>query len=201
MKLLQTSIPEILLFEPRVFGDERGYFFESFRLDVFERHAGSRVFVQDNESFSRHGVLRGLHYQKHPHMQGKLVRVIRGTVLDVAVDIRNGSPTFGRHVAEVLSSDNHRMMWVPPGFAHGFAVLSDSAVFTYKCDAYYAPESEEGIAWNDPDLGIDWMISPEEVTLSPKDILLPRLCDAGGVDMPFPTGSTMSGHHSISMQP
>jgi dTDP-4-dehydrorhamnose 3,5-epimerase len=185
MKLLPTAIPEVLLFEPRVFGDERGYFFESFRLEIFERLAGSRVFVQDNESFSRYGVLRGLHYQKHPHMQGKLVHVISGAVLDVAVDIRKGSPTFGHHVAEVLSSENHRMMWVPPGFAHGFSVLSDSAVFTYKCDSYYAPEHEAGFAWNDPDIGIDWRISPEEVILSPKDILLPRLSEVGGIDMPF----------------
>ncbi|NTV02408.1 MAG: dTDP-4-dehydrorhamnose 3,5-epimerase [Chlorobiaceae bacterium] len=185
MKLIPTAIPEVLLFEPRVFGDERGYFFESFRLDIFERHAGSREFVQDNESFSRHGVLRGLHFQKPPHTQGKLVRVISGSVLDVAVDIRKGSPTFGRHVSEVLSSANHRMMWVPPGFAHGFSVLSDTAVFTYKCDAYYAPEHEAGIAWNDPDIGIDWQLAPEDVSLSPKDTINPLLREFGGIDVPF----------------
>ncbi|NTU67588.1 MAG: dTDP-4-dehydrorhamnose 3,5-epimerase [Chlorobiaceae bacterium] len=185
MKLLPTAIPEVLLFEPRVFGDDRGYFFESFRQDIFDRHAGGRVFVQENESFSRKGVLRGLHFQQSPYMQGKLVRVILGSVLDVAVDIRKWSPTFGRHVAEELSAANHRMMWVPPGFAHGFSVLSDTAVFSYKCDAYYAPESEAGIAWDDPDLGIDWRLSPEEVLVSPKDTLLPRFREIEGVDAQF----------------
>ena len=184
MNLLPTAIPGILLFEPRVFGDERGYFFESFRLDLFERLAGSRVFVQDNESMSRRGVLRGLHYQKAPHTQGKLVRVVSGTVLDVAVDIRRGSPTFGRHVAEELSSENHRMMWIPPGFAHGFSVLSDRAVFSYKCDAYYAPDYEEGIAWDDPDLGIDWRLASGEAIVSPKDRLLPRLREVESLTLP-----------------
>lgn len=184
MKVIPTAIPEVLLFEPRVFGDDRGYFFESFRLDIFGQHAGSGVFVQENESFSRHGVLRGLHFQKPPHTQGKLVRVILGSVLDVAVDIRKGSPTFGSHVAEVLSSENHRMMWVPPGFAHGFSVLSDTAVFCYKCDAYYAPEYEAGIAWDDPDIGIDWQVAPEDVSLSPKDTRNPRLRDFGGLELP-----------------
>lgn len=185
MNVIQTALPGVLLFEPRVFGDERGYFFESFRLDVFERHAGPRVFVQDNESFSRHGVIRGLHYQKLPHAQGKLVRVIRGTVLDVAVDIRKGSPTFGRHVAEELSGDNRRMMWIPPGFAHGFAVLSDTALFSYKCDAYYAPEFDAGILWNDPEIGIDWRIAPEDASLSAKDIRQPKLREIEGLELPF----------------
>jgi dTDP-4-dehydrorhamnose 3,5-epimerase len=185
MNVIQTALPEVLLFEPRVFGDERGYFFESFRLDVFERVAGNRTFVQDNESFSRYGVLRGLHYQKPPHAQGKLVRVIRGAVLDVAVDVRRGSPTFGRHVAEELSSENHRMMWVPPGFAHGFAVLSETAVFSYKCDAYYAPEHEGGIAWNDPSIGIDWRVPLEEVSLSSKDMKQPLLSEFDGLGIPF----------------
>lgn len=183
MNVIETCLPDVLLFEPRVFGDARGYFFESFRLDIFERHAGKRVFVQDNESFSRRGVLRGLHCQKPPFTQGKLVRVVSGRVLDVAVDIRNGSPTFGQHVAEELSGENRRMMWIPPGFAHGFLVLSETALFSYKCDAYYAPESEVGIAWNDPDLGIDWGLPSGEVSLSPKDLLLPRLRDAGGVEL------------------
>lgn len=185
MNVIQTALPDVLLFEPRVFGDERGYFFESFRLDVFELHAGPRRFVQDNESLSRHGVLRGLHYQKSPHTQGKLVRAIRGTVLDVAVDIRRGSPTWGKHVAEVLSGENHRMMWIPPGFAHGFAVLSDTALFSYKCDAYYAPESDAGVAWNDPEIGVDWRIAPGDVSLSAKDAGQPRLCDIEGLDLPF----------------
>jgi dTDP-4-dehydrorhamnose 3,5-epimerase len=183
MNVIKTALPDVLLFEPRVFGDQRGYFFETFRLDIFERHAGSRVFVQDNESFSRRGVLRGLHYQKPPHTQGKLVRVVRGRVLDVAVDARTGSPTFGRHVAEELSDENRRMMWIPPGFAHGFLVLSETALFSYKCDAYYAPGAEVGVAWDDPDLGIDWGLSPDDVTLSPKDRLLSRLFEAGGVDL------------------
>jgi len=185
MNVLPTALPGVLLFEPRVFGDERGYFFESFRLDVFERHAGRRVFVQDNESFSRHGVLRGLHYQKPPYSQGKLVRAVRGTVLDVAVDIRRGSPTFGRHVAVELSSENHRMMWIPPGFAHGFAVLSDTALFSYKCDAYYAPEHEGGILWNDPEIGIDWRVAPEDVSVSAKDSRQSLLRDFEGLDLPF----------------
>ncbi len=190
MNVIQTALSDVLLFEPRVFGDDRGYFFESFRQDLFERHAGKRVFVQDNESFSCRGVLRGLHYQKPPHTQGKLVRVVRGRVLDVAVDVRTGSPTFGRHVAEELSDENRRMMWIPPGFAHGFLVLSETALFSYKCDAYYAPGAEVGVAWNDPDLGIDWGMLPDEVTLSPKDLLLPRLFEAGGIDL---TPSPASG--------
>lgn len=190
MNVIQTALSDVLLFEPRVFGDDRGYFFESFRQDFFERHAGKRVFVQDNESFSCRGVLRGLHYQKPPHTQGKLVRVVRGRVLDVAVDVRTGSPTFGRHVAEELSDENRRMMWIPPGFAHGFLVLSETALFSYKCDAYYAPGAEVGVAWNDPDLGIDWGMLPDEVTLSPKDLLLPRLFEAGGIDL---TPSPASG--------
>ncbi len=185
MNVIQTALPGVLLFEPRVFGDDRGYFFESFRLDIFEKHAGSRVFVQDNESFSRHGVLRGLHYQKPPYTQGKLVRVVMGSVLDVVVDIRRGSSTYGRHLAEELSAGNHRMMWVPPGFAHGFTVLSDKAVFSYKCDAYYMPEHEAGIAWNDPALGIDWRIAPVDVSVSAKDARLPLLCDIEALDMPF----------------
>ncbi|NTU58132.1 MAG: dTDP-4-dehydrorhamnose 3,5-epimerase [Chlorobiaceae bacterium] len=186
MHVIKTALPEVLLFEPDLFGDERGYFFESFRKDIFERHAGAREFVQDNESFSRYGVLRGLHYQKPPHAQGKLVRVIQGIVLDVAVDIRKGSPTFGRHVAELLSDQNHRMLWIPPGFAHGFAVLSSKAVFNYKCDAYYAPSSDAGVRWNDPAIGIDWQLPLADVSLSEKDERQPMLHEIEGVDLALP---------------
>ena len=181
MQIIQTSIPEVLLFEPKVFGDERGWFFESFRQDLFGMSAGYRQFVQDNESFSLYGVVRGLHYQKPPHSQGKLVRVIQGSVLDVAVDIRKGSPTFGQHVSNVLSDRNHLMMWIPSGFAHGFAVLSETALFSYKCDAYYSPSHEAGILWNDPALGIDWMLPEEAVSLSEKDRLHPALHEIDGI--------------------
>lgn len=175
MRIIETSLPEVLVFEPQVFGDDRGWFFESFRQDLFEQHAGSHRFVQDNESFSRHGVVRGLHYQKPPYTQGKLVRASRGEVLDVAVDIRKGSPTFGQHTAQLLSENNRRMMWLPPGFAHGFAVLSDSAVFSYKCTDYYAPTHDAGIRWNDPAIGIDWRLSEQEISLSDKDLYQPLL--------------------------
>ena len=183
MQVIKTAIPDVLLFEPKVFGDERGYFFESFRKDVFDQHAGARTFVQDNESFSSYGVLRGLHYQKPPFTQGKLVRVIRGSVLDVAVDIRKGSPTFGRHVIELLNDQNRRMLWIPPGFAHGFAVLSETAVFNYKCDAYYAPDYDAGIRWNDPAIGIDWQLPLADISLSEKDARQPMLRDIKGVDL------------------
>lgn len=181
MNVITTALQGVLLFEPKVFGDERGYFFESFRQDVFDLHAGRTEFVQDNESFSSYGVLRGLHYQKPPYAQGKLVRVIRGSVLDVAVDIRRDSPTFGHHVAELLSEDNHRMMWIPPGFAHGFAVLSDTAIFSYKCDGYYAPAHEAGILWNDPAIGIDWRLPYDDVRVSEKDARQPLLVGFDGL--------------------
>jgi dTDP-4-dehydrorhamnose 3,5-epimerase len=181
MHVITTPLPEVLLFEPVVFGDERGYFFESFRQDVFEQHAGRRAFVQDNESFSRYGVLRGLHYQKAPYAQGKLVRVIQGSVLDVAVDLRKGSPNFGKHAAELLSDENHRMLWIPPGFAHGFAVLSSTAIFSYKCDAYYAPNHEAGVRWDDPSIGIDWRLPLADISLSDKDTRQPLLHDIEGV--------------------
>ncbi|NTW54356.1 MAG: dTDP-4-dehydrorhamnose 3,5-epimerase [Chlorobaculum sp.] len=181
MQVIQTSIPEVLLFEPKVFGDDRGWFFESFRQDIFEKHAGCHRFVQDNESFSRYGVVRGLHYQKPPHVQGKLVRVIRGEVLDVAVDIRKGSPTFGQYVAQLLSDKNRLVMWIPRGFAHGFAVLSETVLFSYKCDAYYAPLHDAGILWNDPALGIDWQLPEAEVSLSDKDLRQPMLREIEGV--------------------
>ncbi|AAM71552.1 MAG TPA: dTDP-4-dehydrorhamnose 3,5-epimerase [Chlorobaculum sp.] len=181
MQIIRTSIPDVLLFEPEVFGDERGWFCESFRQDIFEQHAGCHRFVQDNESFSRYGVVRGLHYQKPPHVQGKLVRVIRGEVLDVAVDIRKGSPTFGHHTAQLLNESNRRMMWIPPGFAHGFAVLSQTAVFSYKCTDYYAPSHDAGIRWNDPAIGIEWSVPESEIRLSDKDLHHPMLHEIEGI--------------------
>lgn len=168
MKVIPTAIPEVLLLEPKVFGDERGFFFESFNQKAFREVTGLDVeFVQDNHSKSVRNVLRGLHYQiQQP--QGKLVRVVQGEVLDVAVDLRKGSKTFGQWVGEVLSADNKRQLWVPPGFAHGFVVRSETAEFLYKTTDYYAPQYERCIAWNDPDLGIDWRIEGE-VALSAKD--------------------------------
>lgn len=177
MKYTATAIPGVLVFEPRVFGDERGYFFESFRQDVFEKHAGRATFVQDNESLSGYGILRGLHYQKPPLMQGKLVRVVRGKVLDVAVDIRKSSPTFGKHVSQILSDENKQMMWIPRGFAHGFVVLSESAIFSYKCDNYYSPDHDTGIIWRDSELGIDWMLPVEDIQVSEKDERLPKFSE------------------------
>lgn len=178
MTIIPTSIPGVVILEPRVFGDERGYFMESFSGRAFEEHVLKTRFVQDNESASCYGVVRGLHYQRAPHAQSKLVRVVQGRVLDVAVDIRHGSPTFGRHVAVELSADNHRQLFIPRGFAHGFAVLSERAVFQYKCDAYYAPESEGGIAWDDPALGINWGLPAGAAILSPKDQHRPTLSEA-----------------------
>ena len=177
MQVTATAIPDVLIFEPRVIGDERGYFLESFRKNVFEEHAGKVTFVQDNESFSKYGILRGLHYQRPPFMQGKLVRVIRGKVLDVAVDIRKDSPTFRQHISRILSDENRLMMWIPRGFAHGFVVLSEHALFSYKCDNYYSPEHDTGILWNDPDLGIDWMLPVEDIRVSEKDGRLPKLSE------------------------
>lgn len=169
MEVIKTDIDGLLVLEPRVFGDSRGYFFESFNVRTFEEAVGNVTFVQDNESKSSYGVVRGLHFQKPPHAQAKLVRVVKGKVLDVAVDLRKESPTFGKHVAVELSEDNHRQMFIPRGFAHGFSVLSDEVVFQYKCDNYYAPESEGAIAWDDPDLAIDWQIPYDKVLLSEKD--------------------------------
>ena len=166
-----------MIIEPEVFGDARGYFFESYSEQSFDRLVRPVRFVQDNESMSKYGVLRGLHFQRGAHAQSKLVRVVRGRVLDVAVDIRRGSPTFGRHVAVELTAENKRQFFVPRGFAHGFSVLSDEAVFQYKCDNLYAPESEGAIAWNDPAIGIDWRLRPEEVILSPKDSRHPTLAE------------------------
>jgi len=178
MKIIETEIPDILVFEPRVFGDSRGYFFESFRKDMLQKHVGEIDFVQDNQSKSGYGVLRGLHFQKPPFTQSKLVRVLQGSVLDVAVDIREGSPWYGRHVAVKLDSERNNMLWIPQGFAHGFIVLSEAAVFAYKCDNYYAPEYDAGIRWNDPDIGIDWGIPEEHIQVSDKDASLPFLKDA-----------------------
>lgn len=178
MKVIATAIKDVVIIEPQVFGDDRGYFFESYSPTTVRPGRPAVRFVQDNESKSRRGVLRGLHFQKVAAAQSKLVRVVQGRVLDVAVDIRRGSPTFGKHVAVELTAENHRQLFVPRGFAHGFSVLSDEAVFQYKCDNFYAPQSEGAIAWNDPDLGIDWQLPAEEVILSPKDRAHPRLKDA-----------------------
>lgn len=178
MKIYGTDIEGVLILEPEVFGDARGYFFESFSRKLFEEAAGAVDFVQDNESKSRYGVVRGLHFQHGEAAQAKLVRVVSGRVLDVAVDIRRGSPTFGRHVAALLDGENKRQLFIPRGFAHGFAVLSDEAVFQYKCDNYYAPGSEGGIAWDDPALAIDWRLPAGEILLSEKDRRHPQLADA-----------------------
>ncbi|WP_418894045.1 dTDP-4-dehydrorhamnose 3,5-epimerase [Limibacterium fermenti] len=178
MNVIQTEIDGVVIIEPNVFGDDRGNFFESFSEKVFRENVCNTRFIQDNESKSRYGVLRGLHFQKGEFAQSKLVRVVNGRVLDVAVDIRKGSPTFGRHVAVELTGENKRQFFVPRGFAHGFVVLSDEAVFQYKCDNYYAPQEEGAIAWNDPDLAIDWKVRPEEILLSEKDQKHPLLKDA-----------------------
>ena len=178
MKVINTDIPGLLILEPVIHGDARGYFFEAFNQKDFDEAVGAHVtFVQDNESKSSYGVLRGLHFQKGDHAQAKLVRVVSGRVLDVAVDIRPGSPTFGRHVSVELTGENHRMFFIPRGFAHGFSVLSEEAVFQYKCDNFYCPESEGGIAWDDPSLGIDWQLPAEAVKLSDKDRRNPKISE------------------------
>ena len=169
MKVIKTNIEGVVVIEPRVFEDERGYFFESFSEREFCAEVCDCHFVQSNEAKSSFGVVRGLHFQLPPHAQSKLVRVAKGRVLDVAVDIRKSSPTFGKYVAVELSSDNHRQVFIPQGFAHGYAVLSEEAVVEYKCDNYYAPESEGAIAWDDAALAIDWQIPAEKVILSAKD--------------------------------
>ena len=170
MNFIPQSIPDVLLIEPTVHGDSRGYFMESFRQDLLNDFLGYEVnFVQDNESRSSKGVLRGLHYQLPPSAQVKLVRVIEGRVLDVAVDIRQSSPTFGQYVSKELSSDNHHQLFIPRGFAHGFVVLSESAIFGYKVDNYYSPDDDRGIAYFDKEIGIDWMLESDELQLSDKD--------------------------------
>ena len=167
MNVIKTNIEGVVIIEPRIFLDERGYFYESYNQQEFDEKIRPVRFVQDNQSKSTYGVLRGLHFQKDEHSQSKLVRVVEGRVLDVAVDIRQGSPTFGQHVAVELSSENQRQFFIPKGFAHGFSVLSETAVFQYKCDEFYCPESEGAIAWDDPALHIDWKIPSEKVILSP----------------------------------
>ena len=178
MTFTELEIKGVWLIEPKRFGDNRGYFCETFKLEEFESHVGKINFVQDNESMSTYGVMRGLHYQKMPYTQSKLVRCVKGCVLDVAVDIRAGSPTFGRHVAVELSEDNHLQFFIPKGFAHGFAVLSDVAVFQYKCDEFYAPQSEGGIQLIDDSLGIDWRIPLDKAILSEKDLVRSKLADS-----------------------
>ena len=169
MEYIETEIVGVYILEPKVFKDQRGYFFESYRQEDFDKHVGKTLFVQDNESKSCRGVLRGLHYQKGEYSQAKLVRVIKGSVLDVAVDLRKSSPTFGKYVMVELSEENKRQLFIPRGFAHGFLVVSDEAIFTYKVDNVYAPQAEAGIAYDDPDIGISWPIDSNEVIVSEKD--------------------------------
>jgi dTDP-4-dehydrorhamnose 3,5-epimerase len=178
MEYKETEIAGVYVIEPRVFNDARGYFFEAWKKEEFEAHVGKVAFIQDNESKSSYGVLRGLHYQKGDLSQAKLVRVIKGKVLDVAVDIRKSSPTFGKHVMVELSDENKRQFFIPRGFAHGFLVLSEEAIFTYKVDNPYAPQAEAGIRWNDPELGIEWPIDQKRVLTSEKDLKQPLLKDA-----------------------
>ena len=177
MKVIKTDIEGVVIIEPRIFEDARGYFFESFSEREFAEQVCDCRFVQDNEAKSSYGVVRGLHFQVPPHAQSKLVRVVKGRILDVAVDIRKSSPTFGKHVAVELSAENHRQVFIPRGFAHGYSVLSNEAVVEYKCDNYYAPESEGAIAWNDGDLAIDWQIPTDKVILSEKDKQHPTLAE------------------------
>ena len=179
MTFTRTKIPDVVIIDPKIHGDARGYFVETFRQDKLEECLGFKVnFCQDNESKSSRGVLRGLHYQLHPSAQTKLVRVIQGSVLDVAVDIREGSPTFGQHIAVKLTSENKRQLFIPRGFAHGFIVLEDDTIFAYKVDNYYSPENDRGIAFDDEVIGIDWILDREELKLSDKDTKQPLLKDA-----------------------
>lgn len=182
MNIIKTDIEGVLVIEPRVFEDARGYFFESYSEREFEKLVGPVHFVQDNESMSQRGVVRGLHFQRPPFAQAKLVRCVRGAVLDVAVDLRKGSPTFGQHIAMELSEQNHRQFFIPKGFAHGFAVLTDVAVFQYKCNEFYHPEADAGVQLCDPELEIDWRIPLETAIRSQKDLALPLLRD---FDSPF----------------
>ena len=179
MNFIRTAIPDVVIIEPQVHGDNRGYFVETFRADKLEEFLGYKInFYQDNESKSSKGVLRGLHYQLHPSAQTKLVRVIQGSVLDVAVDIRKGSPTFGKHVAVTLTGENKKQMLIPRGFAHGFIVLEDNTTFAYKVDSYYSPQNDRGIAFDDEALGIDWILEHSELNLSAKDTKQPKLSEA-----------------------
>jgi len=177
MNVITTAIEGLLIIEPRVFKDDRGYFYESYSKQKFEEAGIHADFIQDNQSFSQKGTLRGLHGQANPYAQGKLVRVIQGRVLDVAVDIRKNSPTYGQHFTIELSGENHKQFWVPPGFLHGFVTLEDNTIFTYKVTNYYNKESEIGVIWNDPTLAVGWGINETEVLLSPKDELLPSFAD------------------------
>jgi dTDP-4-dehydrorhamnose 3,5-epimerase len=177
MEIIKTGIEGLLILEPRIFQDARGYFFESFSQREFEEKVGPVHFVQDNESMSTYGVMRGLHFQRPPYTQSKLVRCVKGAVLDVAVDIRQGSPTYGQHVAVELTAENHRQFFIPKGFAHGFAVLSETAVFQYKCDEFYHPEADAGISILDESLGIDWRIPTDKAILSDKDTRHGMLAD------------------------
>ena len=178
MEYIETKIKGVFIIEPKVFNDARGYFMEAWKQAEFDEHVRRTVFIQDNESKSSYGVLRGLHFQKGDASQAKLVRVIKGKVLDVAVDLRKSSPTFGQHVMVELSEENKRQFFIPRGFAHGFLVLSEEAIFTYKVDNPYAPQADGGIRWNDPALGIEWPIDPTKVLTSEKDLKLPLLKDA-----------------------
>lgn len=177
LNVIETDIPGVVIIVPKLFGDERGYFMETWSQRDFDEQVRPIKFVQDNESKSSYGVLRGLHFQKGRNSQSKLVRVLKGRVLDVAVDIRRGSPTFGKHVRVELTGENHQQLFIPRGFAHGFVVLSDEAIFQYKCDNLYAPQTEGSIIWNDPALGIEWGVPEEDILLSPKDKLHPTLAD------------------------
>lgn len=186
MEVIQTDIEGLVILEPKIFGDDRGYFYESFSAKEFaEKVKSDVIFVQDNQSFSSYGVLRGLHFQKPPHAQSKLVRVIQGKVMDVAVDIRKGSPTYGKYVMVELTGENHRQFFIPRGFAHGFVVLSETALFQYKCDNLYAPQSEGALIWNDPDINIEWGIAADKIKLSAKDRLHGQLKE---FDSPFNYG-------------
>ena len=175
MKVIKTKLEGVVIIEPQVFFDDRGYFFESFSQQRFNEQVAPITFVQDNESKSSYGVLRGLHFQKPPFAQSKLVRVVKGKVLDVAVDLRKGSPTFGQYESVVLSEENKRQFFIPQGFAHGFAVLSEEAIFQYKCDNYYVPQSEGSVRWNDPTIAIDWQLPEKDIILSAKDEKAPLL--------------------------
>ncbi|MBL7967527.1 MAG: dTDP-4-dehydrorhamnose 3,5-epimerase [Prolixibacteraceae bacterium] len=178
MKIIETPIPGLFIIEPRVFADERGYFFESFSVQKFEQHGLITNFVQDNESKSHYGVIRGLHYQLAPYAQAKLIRVVRGTVYDVAVDLRVGSPTFGQWYGVIVSASNKKQFYIPKGFAHGFSVLSEYAIFSYKCDEFYNPAADRGIRYDDPALNIDWRLPKELAVISDKDKLHPLFADA-----------------------
>ncbi len=178
MPFSKTEIQDLLIFEPRLFGDERGYFYESFSQKEFKEASGIDLpFVQDNHSFSKYGVLRGLHFQKPPHEQAKLIKVIQGEIYDIAVDLRNNSPTFGKWLGFILSAQNRKQLYIPRGFAHGFIVLSQTAEVLYKCDNFYAPQAEGGIIFNDKDLAIDWLVGESEIVLSQKDLKLPSFSD------------------------